>query len=237
VTNTGHLKRYSAPRSWPITRKSETWAPKMRPGPHNKNTAMPLVVVLRDVLGLVDNNKEAKLVLQKGKVLVDGVIRRDHRFAVGIFDIVSIPDLKKSWLVTLDYHGKLVLREVKESKQKLVKITGKSTITGGRTQLHFHDGTNVINEDKYPTKGSLLLNVPERKVVEHLPFETGALIMISGGSHVSEQGYIREIRVQKSSRPNIILIEDGDGNKFETIENYVFVIGRDKPAVQLGVEK
>jgi len=237
VTNTRHLKRYATPKSWPITKKSYTWAPKLRPGPHRKQTALPLVLVLRDVLGLVSNTKEAKRVLQQGKVFIDGIIRKDHRFAVGLFDVITIPDIKKSWLVSLDYKGRLEIREVKNKGQKLVKITGKTTISGDKTQLHFHDGTNMLNDDNYPTKGSLILKVPQRKVIEHLPFEEGSLAFITGGSHVSEQGHIREIRVQKSSRPNIVVIENSDGNRFETVEHYVYVIGKDKPAIQMGTEK
>ncbi len=200
-------------------------------------TAMPLVLVLRDVLSLVDNTKEVKRVLHEGKVLIDGVLRRDHRFAVGIFDIVTIPDINKSWIVMLDHRGKLVLREIKKGDNKIVKIIGKTTVKGGKTQLHFHDGTNMISSEKYATKGSLILKIPDRKVVEHLPFEVGAFVLVIGGSHVSEQGKIAETRIQKSSQRNIVVIENGEGNKFETVENYVYVIGRDKPVIDLGATK
>jgi len=237
VTQTRHMKRYAAPKSWPVSRKEETWVPKMRPGPHNEETAMPLVLVLREVLGMVDNTKEAKRVLHQGKVLVDGVVRHDHRFPVGVFDVVSIPEMKGNWRVMLDSRGKLVLREVKGGAQKLVKITGKTTVRGGRTQLHFHDGTNLFTDEKYPTRGSLVLDLPDRKVASHLPFGPGALAMIIGGGHAGEQGRIREVRVQRSSRPNAVVLEGADGEPFETVEHYVYVIGKDQPAVDLGVEK
>ena len=86
-----HQKRISVPKSWQISKKSRKWITSTRPGPHSKDQSVPLAVVLRDMLGIVDNRAEAKRVLSEGKVLVDGVVRKDVRFPVGIMDIITIP--------------------------------------------------------------------------------------------------------------------------------------------------
>ncbi|HNR58014.1 MAG TPA: 30S ribosomal protein S4e, partial [Methanothrix sp.] len=58
-----HQKRVASPRSWPIARKIHTWVAKSKPGPHSEKGSIPLVIVIRDLLGLVDNSREAKRVL------------------------------------------------------------------------------------------------------------------------------------------------------------------------------
>ncbi|ERH12010.1 MAG: ribosomal protein S4E, partial [halophilic archaeon J07HB67] len=66
-----HQKRLSAPDSWPVERKEETFTVKADAGPHGE-TGVPLLIVLRDVLGYVDSRKEARYALEGGSVLVNG---------------------------------------------------------------------------------------------------------------------------------------------------------------------
>jgi len=70
-------------------------------------------------------------------------------------------------------------------------------------------------------------------VVDVIKREPGSLAMIIGGSHTGQVGKIKEIQIIKSSRPNRIIIS-GD-NEFETVVDYVYMIGRDAPAVDMGV--
>jgi Ribosomal protein S4E len=85
-----HQKRIAAPRSWKIERKTAYWTVKPRPGPHPGNRSIPLLLIVRDMLKLADNSKEAKRILNEGNVTVDGKVRKDHKFPVGIFDLLSI---------------------------------------------------------------------------------------------------------------------------------------------------
>ena len=45
-----HLKRYKAPKSWPIHPKEDTWTVKPSAGSHSIENAIPLTLVIRDVL-------------------------------------------------------------------------------------------------------------------------------------------------------------------------------------------
>ena len=47
------LKREPSPGFWPIHRKEYTWAPRTRPGPHPREKSLPLVVIVRESLGLL----------------------------------------------------------------------------------------------------------------------------------------------------------------------------------------
>src|SRR2546427_396910 len=82
------LKREPSPGFWPIHRKEYTWAPRTRPGPHAREKSLPLVVIVRESLGLANIAKEAIRIINAGKVKVDGVVRRDRRFQVGALGLV-----------------------------------------------------------------------------------------------------------------------------------------------------
>ncbi|HYY90472.1 MAG TPA: 30S ribosomal protein S4e, partial [Candidatus Dormibacteraeota bacterium] len=45
------LKREPSPSFWPIKRKKMAWAPLTRPGPHARDKSLPLVIVIREILG------------------------------------------------------------------------------------------------------------------------------------------------------------------------------------------
>ncbi|MEM4788723.1 MAG: S4 domain-containing protein, partial [Ignisphaera sp.] len=88
-----HLKRLAAPAFWPILRKEYKWITKPSPGPHLLERCIPLLVLIRDVLKLAENAREAKKIIFDGEVLIDGRVRRDFKFPVGLMDVVSIPKI------------------------------------------------------------------------------------------------------------------------------------------------
>lgn len=59
------MKRLTAPRSWPVKRKTSTWITKPSPGAHAIEEGIPVTVVMRDMLGLAETAKEVRLMLQK----------------------------------------------------------------------------------------------------------------------------------------------------------------------------
>lgn len=231
-----HLKRYKAPKTWPIHKKEETWTTKSSAGPHALDKSIPLVMVLREILGVAKNTREAKIILNNDDVLVDGTPRKDHRFPVGFMDIISIPKINKNFRLLQDEKGRLVLKDIdeKDSTFKLASIEDKTTIKGGKTQLNLHDGRNVIVDDatEYNTSDVLLLNIPDQKISDSIKFEEGSIGLITGGKHTGEYGIIREINITKSSKANTVLMDTEDGT-FITLADYVFVVGNDKPVISL----
>ena len=230
-----HQKRLSVPKSWKIGKKGNKWISTTRPGPHSQARSLPLGIIIRDILKLVDNSREGKRILSEGKVLVDGIPRKDLRFPVGLFDVITLPLVNEAYRMLQDEKGRLTLHKLNETQvNKLCRINNKVTLKGGKVQLNLSDGTNILGSNEYGTKDSLILSVPDKKVVKHLQFKVGNLAMIVGGQHSGEIGKIVEIREVKSSRHNMVAIS---GEKdFETIEDYVIVIGEDKPEIRLGGE-
>lgn len=230
-----HQKRLSIPKSWKAGKKGYKWVSATRPGPHSQARSLPLGIIIRDVLKLVDNSREGKRILSEGKVLVDGIPRKDLRFPVGLFDIITLPLINETYRMLQDEKGRLSLHKLSETNvNKLCRINDKTTLKGGKVQLNLNDGTNILGSNEYGTKDSLILSVPDKQVVKHLQFKVGNLAMVVGGQHSGEIGKIKEIREVKSSRHNTVAIS-GDTD-FETIEDYVIVIGEDKPEIGLGGE-
>src|SRR5215831_14754126 len=124
------LKREPSPGFWPIHRKEETWAPMTRPGPHAREKSLPLVLVLREMLGYAKTSAEAKRIINARQVRVDGITRRDHRFPVGLMDVLQIAGANQSFRVLPKKGGGLILSPVagEEANYKLCKITGRNTV-------------------------------------------------------------------------------------------------------------
>jgi small subunit ribosomal protein S4e len=231
MTGNNHLKRIAAPRTWPIARKTSKWVVKPTPGAHSEERGMPLVVVLRDLLHLADRSKEIKQILQEGKVLVDGRVRKDHRFIVGMFDTISIPAINANYVVTIGDNGRFKLVPIKDASTKLCKIVNKTMVRDGKIQLNLHDGTTMLASNDYKTKDSLLIKVPERKIDQHLNYGVDSLVFVADGKHAGTIGKVKEIKVVRSSSPNRVVITGPQG-EFETIEQYIYVIGKDTSAIE-----
>lgn len=227
-----HQKRLSAPKTISIPRKEKKWITRASTGPHNSE-AVPLLVVIRDHLKIADTAREAKIIISSGNILVNGVVRKDYRFPLGLFDVLTIKELNKSYRILFDEKGRYIMREVEDDNLKLYKITGKTVVKGGKEQLNFFDGNNILAEG-FRVKDSILFDFNDRKIVGHIKFEEGVLVMITGGKHAGEMGKLKKHRIMKGSSPNLVTVE-GERREYTTIEDYVFAVGQDKPVIDLGV--
>ncbi|MEM2934479.1 MAG: 30S ribosomal protein S4e [Methanocellales archaeon] len=235
MSGKGHQKRISAPKSWPIEKKIQKFVTKPIPGPHSQEYSLPLMVILRDILKIGERAKEIKRILHEGQFLINGVVRKDHRFPVGIFDVVSLPAVDQHYRVLIDNKGKLCLRPTQDRNLKLCKIKNKTIVKKAAVQLNLNDGWNLIGTNEYKTGDSVVLSLPDRKIVQHLPRKPGSLAMIVGGTHSGEFARIKEVKILRSSKPNLVTLTTLDGKEFETIEEHVYIIGDEKPALDLGV--
>ena len=218
-----HQKRISAPKSWPIAKKANKWVVAASPGAHSRD-AVPILVVIRDMLHLADNATEAKRILHSGNVTVNGRIIKKHKAQVGLFDIVAAAG--RHYRMLPNPRGRYQLTEIsdEEAKRKLARIDNITVVKGGKLQYNLHDGTNVLLEDKYGAGDSLVFSLPGYDIIEHFERKAGNKAMIVGGKHSGETGTMLELKNVASSRPNMVRIERGD-TQFETIQEYVFVIG------------
>jgi len=228
---TNHQKRLSAPDSWPVERKTETFTVKADAGPHGES-GVPLLVVLRDVLGYVDNRKEARYALTEDNVVVNGDPATDEERPVGMFDILAFREREEFYRVFPGEGGRLALTSIDgdAAQSKLGKIVNKQQVPGGDTQLTLHDGeTLLVDGDDYAAGDSLVVANDDGSVVAHFEYEEGALVTAVDGSHAGEIGRVEEIQVTPGSASNNVLASQDDvpgvsGDGFETVEEYVVVI-------------
>lgn len=239
-----HLKALAAPAFWPILRKEYKWAVKPRPGPHPMERSLPLLLIVRDVLGYAKTAREARKLIAEGHFKIDGVVRRDYKFPVGFMDVIEVTKTGEVYRF-LPYPVKFfklqpIPRE--EASIKPLRIEDKSTVKGGHIQLHLFDGRNVLVkvrdprnpvEDIYETLGTIILSVPDSKIKGYIPFGEGKIAIVVGGKAVGRVGIIKAIRWGWRRESTVVTLEDARGNLFQTSLNYVYVIGEDKPVITL----
>lgn len=225
---TRHQKRLSAPTAWPVARKTETFTVKAGAGPHGE-AGVPLLVVLRDVLGYVESAKEATYAVNHGGVTVNGEPATDERRPIGMFDILGFPDRDEYYRVFPDEGGRLSLTPIPASAAdgKLAKIEDARQVTGGATQLALHDGQNISipaeDENPYSPGDSIVIGFADGEILAHFVFEEGALVTAVDGQHAGRIGEVTNREIIRGSSPNTVTV-DSDTGSFETIESYVVVI-------------
>lgn len=224
-----HMARLAAPKTWPIKRRGKTFITKQNAGPHSLTLSIPLNILLKEMLGSAKNTTESQKLLNLNKVEVDCRQRKDARFPVGIFDTLQFSNVNESFRVSLNKKGKIFLANIKkeEALLKPAKITGKKMVKG-RLQLNLYDGKNIIAESSnYKVGDTLLISLPEHKIIKHLKLDKKSTIFLIGGKHIGEIGTIEDII------HNNIIYKDSKGNLIQTSKKYAFVVGDTKPLVTI----
>jgi len=231
-----HLKRLNAPDSWHISKKTTKFVTKTSAGPHNAN-AMPIAVWLRDRMGFARNMKEIKQILSQRDVIINGRPCTDPKMGIGIFDIISLPKIGKYYRIQRDEHGRHASVEIspEDAKIRLSKVRNKTIVSGGRVQLNLRFGANVIAENIYKPEDTVVLSLePETrfKIIDHFPFAKGNVAMVTGGRHSGKVARIVDIIKTTGSVPNKVILEEIETKgQFDTITPYIYMIGREKPAI------
>jgi len=222
---TRHQKRLSVPDSWPVARKERTFTVKADAGPHGE-AGVPLVILLRDVLGYVDSTKEARYALEQGSVLVNGDPIGDEERPIGMFDILAFAEREEYYRVFPDEGGRLALSPIDADSagSKLGKVVAKTQVPGGDVQLTLHDGATLVTDRTIAPNDSVVVSNDDGEIVAHFEYEESALVTAVQGQHAGEVGRIGTIGVTPGSAPNNVIVERSEDDAFETIEEYVVVI-------------
>jgi len=241
----GHLKREAAPGFWPIHRKEFMWAVKPSPGPHPIHQSIPLVIVVREILGLARTRQEAKKIVSQGEILVDGRVRRDEHFAAGLMDVISIPKLGTSYRILPSEKG-LFLHPISEdeTKFKICRIEDKKVLKHGHVQIDLHDGRNILirvknpqsqAEDVYQTLDTVRIAIPGQEILEHLKLGKDMLALLVRGANIGKYGTIKSIEEEagQKRRDFLVTIEDANGATYQTVLDYAFVVGNRAPRISV----
>jgi len=225
-----HQKRLSAPRHYPIERKNGAYVVAGQ-GPHPEEASVPVTVLLRDVLEYADTAAEAKEILNTGNVHVNGRPVHNEATTVGFMDVISIKPIDTALRITADRNG-VALTEIGDPEKRLYRIEDKTTLTGGITQLNLDGGVNKEVDGSYDTRSSVVVDLESGDIIDELPLDEGMLVYIVGGTHSGKMATVNEVQTVKGPQPNRVVCEQ-ETDTFETIEDYVYVIGDGRPEVEV----
>ncbi len=235
----GHLKRLVIPKTWKFGKKVMKWAPKVNCGGYTLEESIPLVILLRDYLKYGDNLSEVKKILKNSNVLVDGKVRKDPKFGLGLMSVLSIPKTDDYFRVILNQRGKFELIKIpkSESDKKICKIVGKKNVRGGKVQLHLHDGRCLLveNNKKYNLSDSLVLELPSQEILDYIPLKANSLALVTHGHNIGIISKFKEIQKIKETSTKIAVLEDKNRGQISTLKDYLFFIGEKKPKITLAM--
>ncbi len=233
-----HLKRLATSKHYPIRKKEYKFTTTPRAGPHAKRECIPLRIILRDSLKFAETAKEAKKILKNKDLFVDGRARKDPNYPVGLMDVITILKTKKYYRI-IPKKGKLTIVEISKEKSelKLCKITGKTTVKKNVVQLNLHDSRNILIKNEKDAKefkvgDTIQITLPDQKIKKHLKLEKGNMCLITRGKHEGEIGKIKDIKVIEGLQKNKAVITTPKKD-IETLKDYIFVIGKDKPEITI----
>jgi small subunit ribosomal protein S4e len=228
------VKRQLAPTFWDIKRKESRFILRVRPGPYSKRKAYPLGIILRDILKVATTMHEAQMITNSGVVKVDGKIRRDVNFAVGLMDVLEIVPTGQAYRFVPKNSILLepIVINTEESHVKLVRVTSKVTIKGKKLQYGFHDGKTILSDRILKVGDSCLIEIPGEKIIDHIDFKKGGMALITSGENAGNLGRIEDIRDGVFSLPKRVILSFSDRSVELPVE-MVMVVGLDKPVIKV----
>jgi len=118
-------------------------------------------------------------------------------------------------------------------------------LKGNVLQLNLHDGRNilmnqsdseeeevVLKPEDFKTKDTLKISIPDQKILDHYSFEENKIGLVTSGRFLGKIGKISEIFVRYGPNASIVTMEEL-GEPFQTLLDYIFIIGRTKPEISL----
>ncbi len=162
---------------------------------HNKKFGVPVLIIMRDILGFVKTRKELKKIMLEKKVLVNNKFIREENRALLLFDTLKLKDLNKSYRLSFNEHGRAIMKEIadKECEVKICRIINKKILKGKKVQLNFNDGTNVLSNEKVNVGDCVLINLNKWKIEKVMPIKEKSSVLIIKGKYIGKEGEILNI--------------------------------------------
>jgi len=231
-----HLKRLAAPSSWMLDKLGGTYASRPSPGPHKLRESLPLTIFLRRRLQYALNGREVVAILAQRLIKVDGKVRTDIKFPVGFQDVVTIEKSDEHFRVLYDVKGRFAIHRItaEEASYKLLKV--KKVLIGNRgvPYLVTHDGRTIRYPDPdIKVNDTIRYDLKESKVTGFIKFDTGNVVVITGGRNMGRTGTIVH-RERHIGGFDIVHVKDVLDRTFATRLTNIFVIGEgSKPWISL----
>jgi len=235
-----HMKRLYAPKHWMLDKLSGVFAPKPSAGPHKTRECLPTVIFLRNRLKYALTYTEAKKICTQRLIKIDGKVRTDFTFPAGFMDVITIEKTNEFFRLIYDVKGRFAVHRItkEEAKYKLCKIKKVYVAPKGVPLIVTHDGRTIRYPDPHvKINDTIRLNLETNKIEDYIKFDSGNLVMITGGHNLGRVGTITS-RERHPGSFDIVHVKDAANNTFATRLSYVFLIGKgNKPWVSLPADK
>ena len=136
-----------APSHWMLDKNMGNRATRPSTGPHKMWECIPLSVLLRQRLKYALSGQEVKKICHDKElnVKVDGKARRDHKYPLGLMDVVEIVKSNEHFRMLYDLKGRYqpVRIDAKEANFKLCKVKNKVLGKNKIPYIVTHDGRTI----------------------------------------------------------------------------------------------
>jgi len=234
------LKRLHAPKHWMLDKLSGVFAPRPTPGPHKMRECLPIIIFLRNRLKYALTYVEALKICAQRLIKIDGKVRTDTTYPAGFMDVISIEKTNEFFRLIYDIKGRFNVHRIskEEAKYKLCKV--KKVLVGpkGVPMIVTHDGRTIRYPDPHvKVNDTIRLDLSTSKIEDYIKFDSGNLVMITGGHNLGRVGVITS-RERHPGSFDIVHVKDAANNTFATRLSYVFLIGKsNKPWVSLPADR
>jgi len=109
-----HQKKIATPKAWMLSKLQGIYAVRPSQGPHKRRESIPISVALQQKLKYALGFKDVKTILndKESSIKVDGKLRRDRGFPLGIMDVLTIEKTSEKFRILYDHKGRFTLKEV-----------------------------------------------------------------------------------------------------------------------------
>jgi len=214
------MKRVNAPKTWYIGKLRGVYAAKPSAGPHKTRECIPLNVLLQYRLRYALTRKESQKIVRdrEGMIKIDGKVRRDPRFPLGQMDVVTIDRTNENFRILVDTKGRFLPHRIdsKEAEFKLCKVIRKRIGKAKVPHIVTNDGRTI----RYPhpdvqINDSIKLNLATGEIAGIVKFQSGAIVMLTGGNNIGRIGTMQSQEKHPGSF-EIVHVRDAEGHSFST---------------------
>jgi small subunit ribosomal protein S4e len=223
---------------WYLGKLKGVYATKPSAGPHKTRECIPMCVLLQQRLKYALTRDESRRIAndKEGLIKIDGKIRRNHRFPLGMMDVVTIEKTNEHFRILLDIKGRFIPHRIdaKEAGFKLCKVVSKKIGKNKIPYIVTHDGRTVrFPHPDIEIGDSVKLNLATHQIDGCIKFVNGATVILTAGNNIGRIGVITSIEKHQGSY-DIGFVRDTRGNIFSTRICNLFVMGDGKtPAISL----
>ncbi|MHB1867336.1 MAG: 30S ribosomal protein S4e [Nitrososphaerales archaeon] len=230
------VKRSTVPAFWQIARKDKRFVVRTAPGPHPKSYSYPLLVVLRDILGLAKTRREAISVLANGQIKVDGRVVKSEAFPIGLMDVIDLTNVGKSYRMVPSY-GRLVPVEIAENEKdlKLCMVKSKRTARGAKIGYGLHDGRIIFPEAEVDIKpgDGCVIKIPTQEFQGSFRLNKGNLALLIKGERSGEVATVEDVKAGTYQRGAIATIRFANGTTSELTTAVLLPLGKQQPEITI----